>query len=190
MELSHFSEQSDIIAFDPRPVGVPVDRPHGQEWLNGPLVWAIDQPHSILYLFPRECPRIVVWPTTRTSPEDYRHWIGSKSARAVAYVEEEWLERIARATIFRYTMPPRTFEAVGDIGMWVSLHSVQPSGCEVISDLSHRLASAGIELRAQSTLIGLKPIWDSTLHASGIRLRNATGWGAPGWPHSEPVCPE
>lgn len=190
MELSHFSEQSDIIAFDPRPIAVPVDRPDGQEWLNGPLVWAIDQPHSILYLFPRECPRIVVWPTTRTSLDDYRYWIGSTSARAVAYVEEEWLERIARATILRYMMPPATFEAVGDIGMWVSRKSVQPSGREVISDLSQRLAAAGVELRAQPTLLGLKPIWSSTLHASGIRLRNAIGWGAPGWPHSKPVCPQ
>lgn len=190
MELSHFSEQSDIIAFDPRPIAVPVDRPDGQEWLNGPLVWAIDQPHSILYLFPRECPRIVVWPTTRTSQDDYRNWLGSTSARAVAFVEEEWLERIARATIFRYTMPPATFEAVGDIGMWVTRHSVQPSGREVICDLSLRLAAVGVELRAQSTLIGLKPIWSSTLHASGIRLRNANGWGAPGWPHSKQVCPQ
>ena len=188
MELSHFSEQSDIIAFDPRPIGVPVDRPTGQEWLNGPLVWAIDQPHSILYLFPRECPRIVVWPTTQTTEDDHRYWNGSTSARAVAYVEEEWHERIERATISRYEMPPTTFEAVGDIGMWVSRKSVRPTKREVISDLPHRLADAGVELRARSTLIGLKPIWDSTLHASGIRLRNAAGWGAPGWPHSAPIC--
>lgn len=187
MELSHFSEQSDIVVFDPRPIGVPVDRPAGQEWLNGPLVWAIDRPHSILYLFPRECPRIVVWPTMQATSDDRQRWIGSTSARAVAYVEQEWLDQIESTTIFRYEMPPETFEAVGEVGMWVSRNSVRPSAREVISRLPDRLADAGVELRAQPSLIGLKPIWNSTLHASGIRLRNAAGWGVPGWPHSKPI---
>jgi hypothetical protein len=187
MELSHFSELVDIFAFNPRPVRVPVDRPIGQEWLNGPLVWAIDRPHSILYLFPRECPRIVVWPTAQTTSNDRQYWTGSTSARAVAYVEQDWLDRIERATIFRYEMPFETFKAVGEVGMWVSPSVVLPSKCEVISRLPQRLADAGVELRALPTLVELKPIWNSTLHASGIRLRNASGWGAPGWPHSAPI---
>jgi hypothetical protein len=187
MDLSHFSEQSDILAFRPRPIRVPVDRPKGQEWLNGPLVWAIDRPHSILYFFPRECPRIVVWPTTLTTSNDRQYWIGSTSARAVAYVEQDWLDRIERSTIFRYKMPFETFKAVGEVGMWVSSNVVHPLTCEVISGLPQRLEDASVELRALPSLIELKPIWNSTLHVSGIRLRNAAGWGAPGWPHSTPV---
>lgn len=52
MRLFHYSDDPGIAVFEPRPVRVPVDRPRGQEWLNGPLVWAIDGPHGILYPFP------------------------------------------------------------------------------------------------------------------------------------------
>ena len=185
VELSHFSEQADIEVFKPRSVRIPVDRPSGQEWLNGPVVWAIDQAHRILYLFPRECPRIVLWPTALTTPHDRQRWFGCTTARAVAYVERDWLERIERATILRYEMPPATFEPVGEVGMWVSRSTIRPTGCELIDDLPHWLAAAGVELRARPTLVELKPVWDSTLHASGIRLRNAINWGVPGWPHSK-----
>ena len=54
MRLFHYSEDPSIVVFEPRPVRVPAARRAGFEWLNGPLVWAIDEPHSILYLFPRE----------------------------------------------------------------------------------------------------------------------------------------
>lgn len=60
MRLFHFSEEPDIGHFEPRPVRTPAARRAGQEWLNGPLVWAIDEDHQRLYLFPRECPRIVL----------------------------------------------------------------------------------------------------------------------------------
>jgi hypothetical protein len=184
MELSHFSEEPDISLFEPQPVRVPVERPIGQEWLNGPLVWAIDQPHSILYLFPRECPRILVWPTKETTLRDRQRWLGGSTASAVAYVEHRWLERIRHTNVFRYDMPTATFEPVGDVGMWVSRTSVRPSFCEMIEDLPHRLVDAGVELRTRPNLTELKSVWKSSLHASGIRLRNAIGWGAPGWPHS------
>lgn len=185
VRLSHFSETPDIGLFEPQPVRVPVDRPMGQEWLNGPLVWAIDKPHSILYLFPRECPRILLWPTTETTPDDRHRWLGSSTVSAVAYVEDRWLDRIEHATIYRYDMPATTFEPVGDVGMWVSRTAVRPAVCDKIEDLPNQLVAAGVELRAQHSLIDLKPIWNSSLHASGIRLRNAADWRAPGWPHSK-----
>lgn len=49
----------------------------------------------------------------------------------------------------------------------ISVPVDRPSGREVMSNLPHRPAGAGVELGAGSTLIGLKPIWDSTQHASG-----------------------
>lgn len=70
MRLFHISDQPDIAHFQPRPIRVPVDRPPGQDWLNGPLVWAIDELHQILYLFPRECPRIVIWATPFSTHAD------------------------------------------------------------------------------------------------------------------------
>ena len=54
MRLFHFSEDAAITRFAPRPVAVPSARPREQEWLNGPLVWAIDEAHQPLYLFPRD----------------------------------------------------------------------------------------------------------------------------------------
>ncbi|HMG50328.1 MAG TPA: hypothetical protein VK597_07005, partial [Inquilinus sp.] len=62
MRLFHFSDDPAIERFEPRPVRVPSARPAGREWLNGPLVWAIDDAHQMLYLFPRDCPRILAWP--------------------------------------------------------------------------------------------------------------------------------
>src|ERR1700677_3242473 len=99
MRLFHFSDDPGIALFTPRPIRVPVERPPGQEWLNGPLVWAIDQEHELLYLFPRECPRIVVWPTATSTAEDWDAWRGGSDCRAVAHIERAWLERLESARI-------------------------------------------------------------------------------------------
>ncbi|WP_027173979.1 DUF6886 family protein [Methylobacterium sp. 10] len=178
-ELFHFSEDPAIRVFTPRPVRVGVDRGEAGAWLNGPLVWAIDEAHSLLYLFPRDCPRIVIWPTARTSPEDRRAWFGDVAGRAVAYVEEDWAERIAIAAIERYRMPPETFAPAGEPGTWVSRSPVVPTGRDTIRDLLGAMAEHGLELRTLPRLTPLAPIWRSTLHASGIRLRNAQDWVAP-----------
>ncbi len=186
MRLFHFSDDPNITEFEPRPVRTPVARPGGQAWLNGPLVWAIDAAHGFLYLFPRECPRILVWPTPESSPDDLARWLGPTSARAVAFIETAWVERLRRAAIFRYELPAASFENLCAIGMWVSRTRVAPAGVHRLTDLHERLEEQEIELRPMETLTPLKGIWDSTLHASGIRLRNVAGWGAPGWPHSTP----
>ena len=178
-DLFHFSEDPAIRVFAPRPVRVGVDRGQAGAWLNGPLVWAIDDAHSLLYLFPRDCPRIVIWPTERTSPEDRRAWFGDVTGRAVAYVEEAWAERIAAAAIERYQMPPGTFEPTGEPGTWVSKSPVFPAGHDTIRDLPGAMAAQGLELRTLPRLTPLAPIWTSTLHASGIRLRNAQDWVTP-----------
>ena len=184
MQLYHFSEDPLIALFEPRPVRVAVQRRPGQEWLNGPLVWAIDEAHSILYLFPRECPRILIWPTPNTTPADRTHWMGATTARAVAFIETAWADRLAHTTIHRYTLPPVTFEDVGDVGMWVSRSSVKPTALHALTNLPKHLTESGVELRTVDNLTPLKPVWESSLHASGIRLRNAKDWGNPGWPHT------
>lgn len=57
--LYHFSDDPGITRFVPR--ALKKQRPSEQEWLNGPLVWAISEAFAFLYLFPRDCPRIVTW---------------------------------------------------------------------------------------------------------------------------------
>jgi hypothetical protein len=184
MRLFHFSEDPGITVFAPRAVRTPVDRAAGREWLNGPLVWAIDEAHDILYLFPRECPRILIWPTAGTSPQDRGRWFGDGRRRAIAFIEERWAARLRAAVVHRYELPAAAFEALGDVGMWVSRSAVRPLGVQALRSLPHALEARNVELRLLPSLTPLRDIWSTSLHASGVRLRNAEGWGEPGWPHS------
>jgi hypothetical protein len=176
--LFHFSDDPAIEAFVPRPVRAPSVRLPGRAWLNGPLVWAIEAQRQYLYLFPRDCPRVVVWATPHTSPADRARWIGASVAPdcAVAYVEEAWLERCSRAVLYRYELPVAAFRNLEDAGMWVSCEIVAPLAVERMIDLPAALGSAGAELRVLPSLAPLRNVWDSSVHASGIRLRNAAGW--------------
>ena len=172
-DLFHFSETGTIARFDPRPVAVPSARPPGMDWLNGPLVWAIDAWHQPLYLFPRDCPRILAWPTAAT-PQAARaqHW-PDETRRMIAWVETHWMARIAAATIFRYTLPAARFEPLDDAGMWVSRETVMPSRIDRIVDLPAQLDAMHVALRPVPDLRALAPLRDSGLHVSFIRLRNA-----------------
>jgi hypothetical protein len=145
--LFHFSEDPAIEVFEPRPVRVPSARPGGRDWLNGPLVWAIEEARAAMYLFPRDCPRILLWPTDASTAEDQaRFWQGSAS-RMIAYVEEAWLDAIAKATICRYDLPLETFQSLDDAGMWVSHAPVTPTRMEIISELSSNCAPSPRSLR-------------------------------------------
>lgn len=186
MRLFHFSDNPSITEFVPRAVNTPVDRPAGQEWLNGALVWAIDESHDFLYLFPRECPRILVWPTSATTSQDLKRWFSGSTGNALAFIEKRWLKRLQTSVIYQYELPTASFEEVGEIGMWVSRSPVTPIGRKTITDLPAQISDRKIGLAALDDLTKLRGIWDTTLHASGIRLRNAKNWGPPGWPHSPP----
>ena len=174
--LFHFSDDPGIATFVPRPVRTPVDRSVGQEWLNGPLVWAIDEAHSALYLFPRDCPRIVISRSDDSSAADIdRYWRGS-SKPMLAFVEAGWVERIQCAKLYRYTFKRKGFIDLGDVGMHVTDREVTPTEVTVLSNLFDALTVSGVEVRAVPDLSGLKNAWDSTLQVSGIRLRNAVNW--------------
>ena len=182
MRLFHFSDDPGIDRFVPRPVKVPSVRPPGRDWLNGPLVWAIDAWSQPLYLFPRDCPRILLWEKSTTTPGDRARWFGASPARMIAHVEWAWLDQMTRQTLFRYDLPPETFEDLADAGMWVSRQVVTPLTVETLTDLPALLAAHGVELRPMESLVPLRHAWSTSLHASGIRLRNAQGWGASGAP--------
>lgn len=176
MRLFHFSDNRDIESFVPRPVLVPSERPVGYEWLNGPLVWAIDEIHQPMYLFPRDCPRILCWPTPNTTPEDRERWWGNRSSRVIAHIEWEWLDRLRTESLYRYEFPTTSFESIHDAGMWVSREAVVPTHVEMLSDLPAELCAQGVELRVMESLVPLKEIWKTSLHASGMRLRFAKDW--------------
>jgi hypothetical protein len=129
-----------------------------------------------MYMFPRECPRILVWPLETTTAHDLERWFGDSAFRMVAHIERDWLERVQQGSVYRYELPVGPFECLDDAGMWVSREPVTPLGMEVLDDLPGALSQQQVRLVVMDTLAPLKDVWSTTLHASGIRLRNAHGW--------------
>jgi hypothetical protein len=60
--------------------------------------------------------------------------------------------------------------------MWVAGAPVAPLAMQTLSDLPAALRDQGVELRIMESLAPLRGVWDTSLHASGVRLRNARGW--------------
>jgi hypothetical protein len=176
MRLYHFSDDPGIELFEPRPVLIPSVRPVGCEWLNGPLVWAIGEARQPMYLFPRDCPRVLIWPTPSTTPADRKRWFGDGPDRIIAHIETAWLERVRTGRIHRYELPATAFEDLQDAGMWVSRTPVRPLAMQTIDDLPAELAAQGAELRVMERLTPLHGLWETSLHFSGIRLRHAQDW--------------
>src|SRR5262245_53732115 len=129
-----------------------------------------------MYLFPRDCPRILIWPTGKTSSEDYARYWSLPSRRMIAFMERSWLDRLRSCCLYRYELPSGPFESLEDAGMWVSKKAVRPISRDPIVDLPAALEAQDVELRVLDSLLGLKDVWRTSLHASGIRLRNALGW--------------
>ncbi|MDB5587187.1 MAG: hypothetical protein JWP26_2157 [Devosia sp.] len=65
---------------------------------------------------------------------------------------------------------------LNDAGMRVSRVPVTPMTCTKLSDLPATFAPRDVDLRMVDSLTPLRELWDTSLHTSGIRLRNATGW--------------
>ena len=165
--LYHFSEDPSIERFVPRPVRVGTS--------DEPLVWAIDNLHCHLYYFPRDCPRVVISKSSRTSAKDVETFFHHTTATVVAAIESRWLERLRSTTIYRYTLPAHGFVLRNaTAGYWVSKHEARPIEVEPIPDLMAALIEAGVELRIMPSLVLLRDaVIASTLEFDIIRWRNA-----------------
>jgi RimJ/RimL family protein N-acetyltransferase len=181
-QLFHFSEDPTIAVFEPRPVLVPSPRPPGLDWLNGPLVWAVDEWHSPMFFFPRDCPRVMLWRTPQTTAADLDHWWrGDRRRRMQAHIEEAWLERVKQTRLYRYAFDPSAFErvdAAGGPAYYVARAAVKPFEMTPVGDLLAALEAADVELHVMDDLLPFNGAWESTVHFSGSRLRNAVGWEA------------
>jgi hypothetical protein len=131
-----------------------------------------------MYLFPRDCPRIILWALRESTAADVERWIGP-TASMVAYVEERWLPAMHSCELYRYRFEPASFESIHDHGTHVSTSMATPMGVEAVADLEAAIAAAGVELRALERLQPVAEAWFSSVHYSGIRLRNAQERTAP-----------
>ena len=164
--LLHFSEDSDITRFAPRPHPHQPDKP--------PCVWAIDDAHAFLYYFPRDCPRVTFWALPTSTPDDVERFLGHTSVRRIAAIEGAWLERMRTTALYVYRLPAAAFVSLHDAGMHISHEIVTPLSVEPVGDLMARLRDDNVELRITSSLWPLRhAVVASTLHYSIIRMRNA-----------------
>jgi hypothetical protein len=142
--LYHFSTHEDIKRFAPH---VPRTNP-----MHPPAVWAIDAEHAPLYWFPRDCPRVTVWPRDPQEDVAFRERFATVASRVHA-IESGWLDRMRAAAIFRYTFDATGFAPWADAsGQWISQGEVTPMSVEPVGDLLNAHADAGIELRVVPSL--------------------------------------
>lgn len=175
LRLFHFSDRDDLDVFVPR---APLRHPDAE-----PLVYAIDEPHSPLYLFPRDCPRIGVWP--EGDPRSMRLLIDRRC-------EAAWRGQ----SLFRYEFDPRDgFVDCHDHGVWIAHETVRPVGKTVLRSLPREIAGHGLSVEivaslAQASREFFDPIerrFTTSLHVSMIRMSLLPDWDGEA---GTPVLPE
>ena len=170
--LYHFSEDPRLTRFEPH---VPRTNP-----THPPAVWAIDAAHAPLYWFPRDCPRVTIWPRDESGLVEFRARFTTLAARLHA-IESSWLERMRTAEVFRYEFDADGFEPweAAD-GQWISARAVTPVAVAAVGDLLQAHAGAGIELRIVPSLW---PLHDAAMSGefnfSIVRMHNAEPWPRP-----------
>jgi hypothetical protein len=153
--LWHFSEDPAIERFVPHVPATNPDQP--------PMVWTVDDLHAPLFWFPRDCPRITFW-TADGSPPDA---LGATTATRVHAIEEGWLPRVQRCSLWVYRFAPDGFAASPDAdGYWVSDREHRPLDVAPVGDLLERHRERGIDLWV---LADLRELRDQVI-ASGYRF--------------------
>jgi hypothetical protein len=71
----------------------------------------------------------------------------------IAYVELAWLDRLSRATLYRYELPIEGFEGLDDAGMWIARTPVEPLRVEAMDDLPGALREHEVDLRPVESLL-------------------------------------
>ncbi|MFE1246146.1 DUF6886 family protein [Fictibacillus sp. NPDC058756] len=165
--LYHFSEEDNIEIFQPRKHPSFPDRP--------PMVWAIDEERSPLYLLPRDCPRIGFWATPETSDDDREKYLHTTSADKIIAIESNWLDRLQNTKLYRYSFAPDHFTMMDEgAGYFVSYETERSLEMEAVGSLLGAMVQKGVELRIMPSLQPLaEQLPKTTLHYSMIRMRNA-----------------
>ena len=165
--LWHYSEDPSLHRFDLRP------SPTGDD--EGLLVWAIDTRHAPTFWFPRDCPRLCLWPAASTTPEDRERFFGQSALPRIHVFEAAWLDRMRACTLYAYRLPTEPFRPHSVGGYWVAQEAVEAVERVAVDDLVGRHGTAGIELRMVPSIWPLTHrVRGSTVAFSGSRLRNAS----------------
>ena len=164
--MHHFSEDPHIAKFVPH---VPRTNPEHRR-----AVWAIDSEHAPLYWFPRDCPRVAMWPLHADDVDAFQSRLVTTAPRVHA-IESGWLERMRTTALFRYDFEPDVFYPWEEAnGQWIAECEVVPVAVTPIGDLLAAHVQAGIELRIVPSLW---PLHDLALERqfdfSIVRMRNA-----------------
>jgi hypothetical protein len=177
-EVLHFSEDPTITEFVPHVAA--------SARVTQAYVWAVDAQRAPSYWFPRQCPRVLTWPTASSTSSDVARIIGRSGASRVHAVEYAWLERMRSVRLFAYRLPAAPFrpfeepeparqDGEPEPSAHVAEVPVRPLGPpERVGDLFALHEEACIELRVMPRLWSFwEAVTASTLGFSGIRLRNA-----------------
>ena len=164
--LYHFSHDPHIERFVPH---VPRTNPSHQ-----PAVWAIDAEHAPLYWFPRECPRIAIWPLDEDGRAAFASRFATSAVRLHA-IESVWLERMRAAEVYRYEFDADGFEPwEAATGQWICDRDVTPKSVTAVRDLLSAHADASIELRIVPSLWPLHDVAvGGEFDFSMVRMHNA-----------------
>jgi hypothetical protein len=164
--LFHFSEDPQIERFVPH---VPRTNPS-----HAPAVWAIDGEHAPLYWFPRDCPRIAMWPYDETGRAAFQSRLATTALRLHG-IEGAWLDRVRTAQIYSYALDADDFEPwEAANGQWICDHEVVPVSVTAIGDLLDAHVAAAIELRIMPSLWPLHDIaTGGEFDFSIVRMHNA-----------------
>lgn len=178
--LHHFSDCEDISIFIPR---APLRHPHAE-----PLVYAIDAWHSPLYFFPRDCPRIAIWPVESTSNQDRETYNSWTDKRMRLFVEQSDENDWRTGELIRYDFNPLDgFIDTGDHGVWISRQNVRPLASTRILNLPQAAIQAGVEVIVTPSLLETaRHFFDfearqflTSLHVSMIRTSVKPDWPIP-----------
>jgi hypothetical protein len=165
-QVFHYSEDGSIRRFAPH---VPQTNPG-----HPASVWAIDEAHSPLYWFPRNCPRLSVWARDPEQQALFGDLFETEAWRLCA-AETGWLERVRDARIYRYVFDAAAFHPWAEAdGQYVAHDVVYPERVEPIDDVLALHAAADVELRFTPRLGRLMDrILASGLPFSFVRIRDA-----------------
>ena len=165
--IFHVSDRPDIELFEPRP--------HASWPGLSPRIWAVEDRMLHTFLVPRDCPRITWYAVQTSTEEDIARYMDGDRAKHVVRVEEDWIDRIADATLFLYELPSETFTSFDPgAGYWTSTKTVAPISVAEISNLPAAITQRRVDFAA------LPSLWDlhdavaaSSLQFSMIRMRFA-----------------